>query len=286
MHRMQAHCLENHPTGPVPRRRHGLVRLRVKDAIAVIGVEAQPGLPSKVRIAEELQQTILTVERAARAGAIVLARSASSSEASSEEQAQIPPADFDVDLFSGDAAMAIVRAIRGTSLPVIMSVEDTIVTGPQLVACCAADLLIAHVDAEFTLQGCSPVPAWNSELVAILADGLGRRQATRLAFLGATLTARDAHDLGFVSELVESGTALERARVVAGRLACGSTLYFDAWKRGSGRHAACPEACASPPPSRDSVRLGGRRGSSEVAAESARRLRDLRRAAECRGPHD
>jgi 2-(1,2-epoxy-1,2-dihydrophenyl)acetyl-CoA isomerase len=110
-----------------------------------------------------------------------------------------------------------VLALRALAKPVIAAVNGP-AAGAGLSLACACDMRVADASATF-------VPAFvNVGLVPdtggswFVANLLGYAKAFELFASGRTLTAADAHAWGLVSEVVEAGRVLERAREHAERL--------------------------------------------------------------------
>jgi 2-(1,2-epoxy-1,2-dihydrophenyl)acetyl-CoA isomerase len=118
-------------------------------------------------------------------------------------------------------------ALHELPKPVIAAVEGSAAgAGANLAFGC--DLVVAARDARFGqvfVRRALPVDSGGSWLLPRL---VGLQRAKQLAFFGDWLPAERADELGLVTELVEPGQALVRARELADRLA-GASPRALAW---------------------------------------------------------
>src|ERR1700756_4558424 len=93
--------------------------------------------------------------------------------------------------------------------PVIAAVEATATAaGCQLVATC--DLAVASTTAQFATPGVHIGLFCSAPLVA-LSRNVPRKQAMEMLLTGDMISAEDAHRIGLVNRVVESGRAREGA---------------------------------------------------------------------------
>ena len=134
------------------------------------------------------------------------------------------------DVSSLDAANRMVRAVVGTTVPVVAAVHGT-AAGVACSLALAADLVVASEDATFLLPFARIGLMPDGGATATAAASIGRARAMRMGLLGEPLTAREAHDAGLVSHLAP---AAEHAAVVADvvrRVVAGAPLAQAATKR-------------------------------------------------------
>lgn len=117
----------------------------------------------------------------------------------------------------GESFINLHLAITGLSKPVIAAVQGHALGGGfNLVEAC--DLAVASEEAKFG------VPEINSGLAPMMAltgvsRTLGRKGAMELSFLGESITAQKAREIGLVNWVCPQEEVLERAREIAQRLA-------------------------------------------------------------------
>ncbi|HWL42726.1 MAG TPA: enoyl-CoA hydratase-related protein [Ilumatobacter sp.] len=111
-------------------------------------------------------------------------------------------------------------SIRECLVPVIAAVERaTIGAGFGLIGVC--DLVIASDTATFGLTEINVGLLGGASKALRL---LGPSKARRMLFLGEMIPAAELHRLGGIEEVVPAGTAEQRARELAGRLATKSPI--------------------------------------------------------------
>ena len=108
--------------------------------------------------------------------------------------------------------------LRSMERPVVAAINGVIAgAGMSLAAVC--DLRIAAEGARFkqsfTSIGLVPLGGWT----ITVAHFLGPSKAAELMMMDPVLEARQALDLGLVSEVVPNGRLIERVREVAGQIA-------------------------------------------------------------------
>ena len=119
----------------------------------------------------------------------------------------------------------IILDLRSMEKPVVAAVNGPAGgAGVSLAAAC--DLRLAAEGATFkqayTSIGLTPDGGWT----ALIPQVIGLAKAMELLLLDPVLDARQALALGLVHEVVPVAGLMERARVVAGRLAQGPTMAF------------------------------------------------------------
>jgi enoyl-CoA hydratase len=121
------------------------------------------------------------------------------------------------------AAGVLVETISTAPIPVVVALEGMALGGGfELVL--AADIVIAGASAKVGLPevALGLIPGWGG--TQRLAAQVGSRRAKELIMLQKRLTAREAHSLGLVNEVVPDGESLDRALTLAGQLAdCSAT---------------------------------------------------------------
>ena len=134
----------------------------------------------------------------------------------------------------GDAAMdganMITRSITTLGKPVVAAVNG-IAAGVGASICFAADLAVTTRSATFLLafSQVGLMPDGGSSLT--VAAAVGRARAMRMALLGETVSAQEAHDAGLVSHLVADDEFEAVVDDVARRLAAGPPIAFAATKK-------------------------------------------------------
>lgn len=114
--------------------------------------------------------------------------------------------------------------------PLIAAVEGyALAGGCELVLAC--DLVVAAEDATFGLPEVGLGLIAGSGGLLRLPHRVPRGVAAELALTGDRFTATDAHRWGLVNRLVASGTALDAALELAGRVARNAPLALAATKR-------------------------------------------------------
>jgi enoyl-CoA hydratase/carnithine racemase len=132
----------------------------------------------------------------------------------------------------------MIRGIRSTAKPVIAAVEGG-AAGAGLSLALACDLVVAARDAFFAVSYVKVGLTPDGGATAFLAESCPRPLLTELCLTGDRIAAERLHALGAVNRLVEPGSALSEALVLAARLAAGPA-------RATGRiKALCSQAHAN-----------------------------------------
>jgi len=128
-------------------------------------------------------------------------------------------------------------AVLGCRKPVVASVSGWCVgAGVDLI--CAADVRVCSADAMFSVRavriGIVEDMGSLQRLPAIVGDGVARE----LALTGDDFNAARAHEIGLVSHVDHTpGAALERAHVIASRIAANPPLTVQGVKQVMNEHA-------------------------------------------------
>jgi enoyl-CoA hydratase/carnithine racemase len=122
---------------------------------------------------------------------------------------------------------AVVRAIRDCRQPVIAAVNG-VAAGAGAVIALAADLRLLARSASFrflfTTVGLAGADMGSAYLLPRIV-GLGR--ASELLLLGETVDADEALAIGLANRVVDDGSLLEQAGVLARRFAAGPSLAYE-----------------------------------------------------------
>jgi enoyl-CoA hydratase len=119
--------------------------------------------------------------------------------------------------------------LRSSTKPLIAAVEGYALGGGcELALCC--DIIVASESARFgqpeVLLGVIPGAGGTQRLLR----AVGHYQAMRLLLTGMQIPASEAFIVGLISEVVSEGESLERARVLAGKIASLPQLAVGAIK--------------------------------------------------------
>lgn len=126
-----------------------------------------------------------------------------------------------------DGVIARVEALR---IPVIAAISGACTGGGMSIAT-ACDIRLATPESRFgfpvarTLGNCLSIANY-ARLVDVVGPGVVRE----LVYLARLLDARRAHELGYLSEIVESGALLARAGELAETIAANAPLTIRATK--------------------------------------------------------
>ncbi len=134
-----------------------------------------------------------------------------------------PVTSFDDSTLVG--ANTIIRSIVGLPKPVVAGVNGIAAgVGASIVVAC--DLQVTSASAGFLLafSRIGLMPDGGSSLT--VAASIGRTRAMRMALLGETLSAQDAHDAGLVSHVAPDEDYAETLERIVSRLARGPGLAF------------------------------------------------------------
>jgi enoyl-CoA hydratase len=128
-----------------------------------------------------------------------------------------------------EGANLIIRSITGLPKPVVARVNG-VAAGVGASIAFACDLTVACESAGFLLafSRIGLMPDGGSSLT--VAASVGRARAMRMALLGETLSAQDAHTAGLVSHLVPDAELDEATEAVVRRLARGPARAYAATK--------------------------------------------------------
>ncbi|QIG41949.1 enoyl-CoA hydratase [Nocardioides anomalus] len=133
------------------------------------------------------------------------------------------------DVRALDAANRIIRAVTSCATPVVAAVRG-VAAGVGASAALAADLVVAHEDAQLLLAFARIGLMPDGGSSATVAAATGRARAMRMALLGEPLTGREAYDAGLVSH-VAGADFDEVVAGVVGRLVRGAPLAQAATKK-------------------------------------------------------
>lgn len=122
-----------------------------------------------------------------------------------------------------EAAARVVRAIWSTPKPVVAAVEGS-AFGAGTALALACDRVVAASDAVFSTSFTAVGLAGDMGIFSSLPARIGAPAAKQLMMLPRRLSGAEAGELGLVDEVVEPGTALERALADASRIAAGPPL--------------------------------------------------------------
>ncbi|MGA9048412.1 MAG: enoyl-CoA hydratase-related protein [Dehalococcoidia bacterium] len=125
--------------------------------------------------------------------------------------------------------LAISRLTRGAP-PVVIAVNG-IAMGAGMSLACAGDIAVAAQSATFavayTQVGLTP----DGGLTYFLPRLVGLRRASELVLTNRRLSAKEALDLGLVTEVVPDAELMNRARTITGQLAAGATRAYGAARK-------------------------------------------------------
>lgn len=115
-------------------------------------------------------------------------------------------------------AQHVMAQLREIPVPTIAAIEGAAVgLGWSLALSC--DLVVAACDAFFSAPFVARAVVPDGGLAWRLTQQLGRHRASSLLLRGNRMSADDAHALGLVTDLAESGAAIDDALVIARELA-------------------------------------------------------------------
>lgn len=112
---------------------------------------------------------------------------------------------------------------RARTKPLIAAVEG-IAFGGGFELAMASDLVVAAADARFALPEVKRGVIANSGALFRTARAVPVNVAKELLLTGDEITAARAHELGFVNEIAQPGTALATAVGLAGRIAANAPV--------------------------------------------------------------
>ncbi|MGK2851142.1 MAG: enoyl-CoA hydratase/isomerase family protein [Candidatus Limnocylindrales bacterium] len=174
-----------------------------------------------------------------RVGVVVLTGSSGAFSAGADIDTLLPPAVPDGDGETQSERLAdlvrsvvnpMIRALIGLDKPVLAAVNG-VAAGVGVSIALAADARIACSSARFIM-------AWRN--IGLVPDGgatyllpevVGRSKALELAWLGETISVRDAHAIGLVNLVVDDDLLMEVTMGLADRLARGPAQAMQLTKR-------------------------------------------------------
>lgn len=119
-----------------------------------------------------------------------------------------------------DLLNGAIRAIVNSAKPVIAAVEGG-AAGAGVPLALACDMIVASESASFMLAYARVGLTPDGGASWFLRQALPRQLVTEILLMGQPVSARRFADFGLVNLLTLEGTALEEARLFAGRLAAG-----------------------------------------------------------------
>jgi 2-(1,2-epoxy-1,2-dihydrophenyl)acetyl-CoA isomerase len=125
---------------------------------------------------------------------------------------------------------AALRDLGGLAKPVVAAVHGA-VAGAGLAVMLSCDLVVADASTRFVgaYAGVGLTP--DCGLSWLLPRAVGQQRALEFLLTQRVLSAGEARDWGMVSEVVDDGTALDRATDLADRLATGPAYAFGQARR-------------------------------------------------------
>ncbi len=127
-------------------------------------------------------------------------------------------------------AQRVMEQLKAVPVPTIAAVEGAAVgLGWSLALCC--DLVVCASDAFFSAPFVARAVVPDGGLAWRLTQQLGRHRAASLLLRGTRLPAGDAERLGLVTDLVEPGSAVQRALAIANELAQADAGAVEMTKR-------------------------------------------------------
>jgi enoyl-CoA hydratase/carnithine racemase len=130
-----------------------------------------------------------------------------------DNRSQVP----DVQAQSIDGLHSWIEAIRSCRKPVIAAVEGP-AAGAGFSLCLACDMIVAARDAVFVMAYSSVGLSPDGGATWHLSRMLPRQIASELLLGGERISAERLHALGVVNRVVDTGSALSEALLVAGKL--------------------------------------------------------------------
>jgi 2-(1,2-epoxy-1,2-dihydrophenyl)acetyl-CoA isomerase len=123
-----------------------------------------------------------------------------------------------------------ISELRRAPKPVIAAVDGVAAAGGMGLAMCC-DLVIASERSTFEYAYFKTALCGAESSTFFLPKLVGLRRAMDLAFLNPRLSAREAHELGLVSQVFSDATYEAEVLALARRLACGPTASYASAKR-------------------------------------------------------
>ena len=129
-----------------------------------------------------------------------------------------------------DAFQAITRTLRHIGTPVIAAIDGYAIGG-GVEMICACDLRIASHRSSFGCPEVSIGVTMTNGAASLLARVVGEGNAREIVLLGDVIDAAEAHRIGLVNRVVDSGSLLDTANEMAGRIASRAPLAVQLSKR-------------------------------------------------------
>lgn len=127
-------------------------------------------------------------------------------------------------------AQRVMEQLKATPVPTIAAVEGAAIgLGWSLALAC--DLIVCASDAYFSAPFVARAVVPDGGLAWRLTQQLGRHRATSLLLRGTRLSAAEAERLGLVTDVVEPGSAIDRAVALAKELAQSEVGAVEMTKR-------------------------------------------------------
>ncbi len=116
----------------------------------------------------------------------------------------------------------VVRAVLNCPKPVIAAVEGG-AAGAGVSLAFACDFIIAEEASTFSIAYVKAGLVPDGGLTSTLSAQLPRALLMRMALLGEAVEARQLHELGAITQIVDTATTLDAAHALADRLAAGAS---------------------------------------------------------------
>ena len=183
-------------------------------------------------MAKELHDVALRIDADTRVRAVILTGSGKAFCAGGDLGEFVAAGDQARTLIlqmTGDLHLALSRLSRNRA-PVIAAVNGT-AAGAGFSLAMAADLAIAEEQAVFTMAYTNAGLSPDGSSTYFMPRKIGDRRTRELMLTNRRLAAPEALDWGVVNQVVENGTALVAAQVMAERMAAGPTEAYAQVKR-------------------------------------------------------
>lgn len=208
----------------------GIIRVERESAVEVLSLENGPENRLTQSMVQELAAHAASLEKDAGVRAVVVTGSSGAAFCGGldeEEWAALSPKDAQSAIQRGFEAL---WALEHLSKPTIAAIEGPCRSaGAELSLAC--DLRFASESAVFAFPEVDRAWMPSHGGIARLPRMIGRGRALELLVGGAEVTAREAHELGFVERVVPRTHALEEARAKARSFAAKPKAAVHAIKR-------------------------------------------------------
>ncbi len=208
----------------------GTVRVEREGAVAVLSLENGPQNRLTQAMVQEFAGHVASLEKDAAVRAVVVTGAgvgAFCAGMDEEEWAALSPKDMQSAIQRGFEAL---WALEHLTKPTIAAIEGSCRSaGAELSLAC--DLRFASEAAVFAFPEVDRAWMPSHGGIARLPRMIGRARALELFISGADVTAKEAHELGFVERVVPRGRALGEARATARVLAAKPRAAVHAIKR-------------------------------------------------------